>query len=95
METIKAINRCPAIKVEWPSTKEQAMACADGFRSVSTNEAITECVAAVDGYHLQTVTPPKKIVKNVRSYFSGHYQTFKLLVIIVVGSCSLEWVVQE
>ena len=35
-----------------------------------------ECVTVLDGYHLQTITPSKKEVHNVWSYFSGHYQTY-------------------
>ena len=42
----------------------------------STNHALCECVAVLDGYHLQTTTPSKKEVHNVHPYFSGHYQTY-------------------
>ena len=37
---------------------------------------MTECVAVLDGYHMEIATPPKKEVKNVKSYFSGHYQMY-------------------
>ena len=33
-------------------------------------------VGVLDGYLLLTVTPAKKHAKNVRSYFSGHYQKY-------------------
>jgi hypothetical protein len=33
-------------------------------------------VLPVDGYHLQITTPSKKEAKNVRSFYSGHYQTY-------------------
>ena len=35
-----------------------------------------DCVTVLDGYHLQTITPSKKEVHSVQSYFSGHYQTY-------------------
>ena len=46
-----------------------------GFSSISTNCVMTECVAVLDGYHMAITTPPKKEVHDVKSYFSGHYQT--------------------
>ena len=74
-KTIKAINKCAELQITWPYTKEQQIECACGFTSISTNCALCECVAVLDGYHLQTTTPSKKKVHNVQSYFSGHYQT--------------------
>ena len=35
---------------------------------------IWNCISVIDGYHLQIQTPSKTEVKNVRSFFSGHYQ---------------------
>jgi DDE superfamily endonuclease len=53
------------------------------FPSSSVEEAeeaaqncIWNCVAAIDGYHLQITTPSKKDAKNVWSLYSGHYQTY-------------------
>ena len=37
---------------------------------------MTECVAVLDSYHMAIATPPKKEVHNIKSYFSGHYQTY-------------------
>ena len=37
---------------------------------------MTECVAVLNGYHMAITTTPKKEVHNVKSYFSGHYQTY-------------------
>ena len=42
----------------------------------STNCVLHDCVTVLDGYHLQTITPSKKEVHNVQSYFSRHYQTY-------------------
>jgi hypothetical protein len=49
---------------------------ADGFLSVSANAAINNGVGVVDGYHLEIITPIKKEVNNVKSFFSGHYKTY-------------------
>ena len=75
-KTIKAMNKCPKLWISWPYTKERQLDCATGFTSISTNHAFWDCVAVLDGYHLQTITPSKKEVHNVQSYFSGHYQTY-------------------
>ena len=77
-KTIKAINNCPELQITWPYTKDRQLECATGFTSISTNCALQDCVAMLnlDGYHLQTITPSKKEVHNVQSYFSGHYQTY-------------------
>ena len=47
-----------------------------GFQSISQQGCIWNCIAVVDGYHLQIQTPSKKEARNVRSFFSGHYQTY-------------------
>ena len=75
-KTIKAINNCAELQITWPNAKKQQIECACGFTSISTNHALNEGVAVLDGYHLQTITPLKKEVHNVQSYFSSHYQTY-------------------
>ena len=60
----------------WPDTKELAVQSVAGFSSITTICVMTECVAVHDRYHMEIVTPPKKEVHNVKSYFSGHYQTY-------------------
>ena len=75
-KTMYAIVRCENLRIVWPNTKELAVQSAEGFSSISTNRALTECVAVLDGYHMEITTPPKKEVQNVKSYFSGHYQTY-------------------
>ena len=66
-KTLKTINNCSQLWISWPHTKERQLECATGFTSISTN--------VLDGYHLQTITPSKKEICSVKSYFSGHYQT--------------------
>ena len=60
----------------WQDMKELAVQSATGFSSISTNHIMTECVAGLDGYHMEITTPSKNEVHNVKSYFSGHYQTY-------------------
>ena len=64
-----AIVRCEELQISWPNTKEKAVDSVAGFSSISTNCVMTECVAVLNGYHMEEV-------HNVKSYFSGHYQTF-------------------
>ena len=71
-----AIVQCENLQITWLDTKELAVQSAAGFSSISTNHVMTECVAVLDRYHTEITTPPKKEVHNVRSYFSGHYQTY-------------------
>ena len=73
-----AIVQCENLQIMWPDTKELAVQSAAGFSSISTKCVMTECVAVLDGYHMEIATPPKK-VHNVKSYFSGHYQTYGMV----------------
>jgi hypothetical protein len=71
-KTITAIVQCNALKISFPKTNEEVAAAATGFASVSTEQAITNCVGVVDGYLLRIKVPAKKEAKNVRAFFSGH-----------------------
>jgi hypothetical protein len=73
-KTMEAIVLCPELKISFPQTLAECAAAANGFASVSTGDAITNCVSVCDGYLLVINTPPKESVANVRSYFSGHYK---------------------
>ena len=48
----------------------------NGFASRSTDGIIDNCVGVVDGYLLRIKVPSKHEVKNVKSFFSGHYQCY-------------------
>jgi len=71
-QTIGAINK--AIQVKFPSTPEECAILASSFERISYGGAIKNCVRVLDGYLMSIETPRKKEAKNVRSYFSGHYQ---------------------
>jgi len=75
-QVIRAINNCTELNIIFPATQEDFDALADGFTSLSTGEAITNCVGVIDGHHLEIEVPPKDVVGNVRSYYSGHYKTY-------------------
>ena len=77
-KTIRAINQCTSemLSIKFPATPTGVRNAALGFQSVSQGGCIWNCVAAVDGYHLQIQTPSKAEAKNVKPFFSGHYQTY-------------------
>jgi hypothetical protein len=66
--------KSPALDMKLPKTPEECELAAAGFRSISYDEAIPNCVGVLDGYLLKINTPRKNWAKNVRSYYSGHYQ---------------------
>lgn len=72
--TVHAINK--AIKINFPRTTEECAVHAAQFEGISHRGVISNCVGVLDGYLVAIVTPPKKLAKNVRSYFSGHYQKY-------------------
>ena len=82
-KTFKAINSCTELQISWPNTKDRQLECATGFTCISTNRALHKCITVLDGYHLPTTTPSKKEICNVRSYFSGHYQTYGVNIQVV------------
>lgn len=94
-QTIRAINNCEELKIRLPKTSEECAEAAAGFKSISFQGCIDNCAYVVDGYHLQMTTPSKKEANNVRSYFSGHYQTYGVNIqqpaTTSVVLCSLQW----
>jgi hypothetical protein len=77
-KAIFAINRSKSehLAIKFPQTQEECATAAEGFQSISSGDAIDNCVSVHDGFHLETVAPSRNEAKNVRSYFSGHYQTY-------------------
>ena len=70
--TIHGINQ--AIEIKFPSSPMECAELAADFETVSHRGVFKNVVGAVDGYLMAINTPKKKEAKNVRSYFSGHYQ---------------------
>ena len=54
-----AIVQCEKLRISWPDTKEKAVDCVAGFSSISTNRVMTECVAVLNGYHMEIVGSPQ------------------------------------
>ena len=75
---IDVINRCSKLSIDIPTTNDELIRAAKGFTSISSQDCIRNCVAVIDGYHLQIRPPSKSEVNNIKSFFSGHYQTYGL-----------------
>jgi hypothetical protein len=75
-KTITAIVKCPALRISFPKSDEEVKEAISGFASISTEGAIANCAGVVDGYLMRCRVPAKQEVKNVRSFFSGHYQCY-------------------
>ena len=75
-KTVHAINSCKELDISFPQEEEEVLIAANGFETISTNGCLWNVVTVVDGYHLETRSPPKSQVKNVRSFYSGHYQAY-------------------
>jgi DDE superfamily endonuclease len=73
--TLVAICCLHQLSLKFPKTRREFALLAAGFKAVSTGNAIETCVGCIDGFLLQIITPRKKEVNNVRSYYSGHYRT--------------------
>ena len=74
-QVIDLINACSLLKINFPQTLSECQVAAEGFRTISSGDAIVNCVSVADGLLVRIATPSKKDAKNVRSFFSGHYQT--------------------
>lgn len=76
-KTMHAIINCKQLAIKFPTTRAEVEEAANGFCSVSSAPNCMWNVATVlDGYHLEIKVPAKKDAKNVKSFFSGHYQSY-------------------
>lgn len=75
-KTITAICKVDSLCPKFPKTNEELGEAMKGFASKSTDGIIDNCVGVVDGYLLRIKVPSKDEVKNVKSFFSGHYQCY-------------------
>ncbi len=83
-KVIDKVNKAVELNVHFPTTSDECKTAAEGFRLISFREAMDMCVCVVDGYHCQIRTPSRKHGGNVRSFFSGHYQTYG---VNIQGAC--------
>ena len=63
-------------EMAFPKSESECATAALGFRSISYDDAIVNCVAVLDGYLLHVEQPRKKLVGNQRVFYSGHYKKF-------------------
>jgi DDE superfamily endonuclease len=78
--------------IKFPTTREQLDEASQGFQSISFQGCIPNCVTVIDGYLLQIRTP-SRLVGNVLSYFSGHYQCYGVNVQAAVDSkCRFQFI---
>jgi len=75
---IRAINKRSNLSYNLPNTPEEIEKASDGFKYISSHDVMEGCVGAIDGILLRTITPPKKSVGHVKSFFSGHYYAYGL-----------------
>jgi hypothetical protein len=76
----KAFNNCNQFAFHLSGTEEVLLLANAGFNTISTNNAIEGCVGSIDGYLLKIKLPTSSVVENVKSYFSGHYQTYGIII---------------
>ena len=76
---IEAVNSCPELDINMPSTVDEMKKVADDFATVSTDSLIRGCVGCIDGFLATTKRPTMKESNNSpRAFYSGHYNTFGL-----------------
>lgn len=75
-KTITTLCQCHELKLKFPKTSQEVKNAAAGFSTISSGNAIANCVGVVDGYLLRIRVPSLREVKNIRSFFSGHYQCY-------------------
>jgi DDE superfamily endonuclease len=75
-KTITAIVLAPELAIRWPEDPEDIQDTMAGFSEISYNCAINNCAGVGDGFLLRIKIPAKKEAKNIRSFFSGHYQCY-------------------
>lgn len=74
--TITAICKCTELRPKFPKTPDEISLIIQGFATLSTDGIIDNCAGVIDGYLMRIKVPSKSEVKNVKSFFSGHYQCY-------------------
>jgi hypothetical protein len=71
-----AILQADQLQYLFPSSNDELYWACSNFKAISSNGVIDGCVACLDGMLLQIQTPTATKTGHVKSYFSGHYQTY-------------------
>ena len=77
-KTIHAINLTDELSIKFPQMIAQCRAAVARFANISFQSAIANCIGALDGYLVTINTLQSLVVGNVQSYFSGHYQHYRV-----------------
>jgi hypothetical protein len=75
---VEAVNLAPELAIAMPATPEEWDEIYNQFKRKSTNEIMSGCVGAIDGFFQPTTKPTSKEVANVLAYYSGHYESYGL-----------------
>ena len=73
-----AVLDSPLLTIQFPDSPGKWEDTRRGFQTKSRHNVFTGCVGAVDGFFQKTKAPTKKEAGNVRSYYSGHYESYGL-----------------
>jgi hypothetical protein len=73
---IKAVIGCKALDIKLPTHASEWEVIRKGFASRSSNQVVTGCVGAIDGFFQPTICPTYVESDGYpRAYYSGHYQS--------------------
>jgi hypothetical protein len=75
---VEAVNLAPELDIAMPASPEEWDEIYNQFKRKSTNEIMSGCVGAIDGFFQPTTKPTSKEVANVLAYYSGHYESYGL-----------------
>jgi hypothetical protein len=73
-ETCDTIMACEDLEVKFPVTQQELQEAALAFKAISAHGVIHRCIGCIDGWLAHILTPSKREVGNVKSYFLGHYK---------------------
>lgn len=62
------------LTLHFPSTDAEISSMTRAFETISSNNIITGCIGAIDGWLCPIEVPRRGDVRKVTSFFSGHYQ---------------------
>ena len=71
-----AVLTTKSLQIRLPKSRNQWTKVKDGFRNKSTRGVMYGCCGAIDGIFIRTMRPRYSDVKNVRAYYSGHYEHY-------------------
>ena len=70
-KVVKAINKHPALKIEFDTSADSLTMKADNFNKLGDHDLFQYCVGAIDGLAIKTRTPNRELYKNTARFMSG------------------------